>query len=157
MIVCANPSAQFDSYQTEIEEAVLEVMRSNRYVLGEEVASLEKEFADYIETTSAIGVANATDAIELALRALGIGLGDEVITVSHTAVATIAAIEATGADAVLVDVEPEYYTLNPNQLEEVFSDKTRAIIAVHLYGQSANLDVITDFCKIKNIFLIIVT
>ena len=68
MIVCANPSAQFDSYQTEIEEAVLEVMRSNRYVLGEEVASLEKEFADYIETTSAIGVANATDAIELALR-----------------------------------------------------------------------------------------
>ena len=154
MILCANPSAQFDSYQTEIEEAVLAVMRSNRYVLGEEVASLEKEFADYIETTSAIGVANGTDAIELALRALGIGLGDEVITVSHTAVATIAAIEATGADAVLVDVEPEYYTLNPNQLEEVFSVKTRAIIAVHLYGQSANLDVITDFCKIKNIFLI---
>ena len=90
MILCADPSAQFDSYQAEIEKAVLAVMRSNRYVLGEEVASLEKEFADYIETTSAIGVANATDAIELALRALGIGLGDEVITVSHTAVATIA-------------------------------------------------------------------
>jgi dTDP-4-amino-4,6-dideoxygalactose transaminase len=154
MILCADPSAQFDSYQNEIEEAVLAVMRGNRYVLGEEVASLEKEFADYIETTSAIGVANGTDAIELALRALDIGLGDEVITVSHTAVATIAAIEATGADAVLVDVEPEYYTLNPNQLEEVFSVKTRAIIAVHLYGQSANLDVIKDFCKIKNIFLI---
>jgi len=154
MILCANPYAQFDSYQSEIEGAALAVMRGKRYVLGEEVASLEKEFADYIGTTSAIGVANGTDAIELALRALGIGLGDEVITVSHTAVATIAAIEATGADAILVDVEPEYYTLNPKQLEEVFSVKTRAIIAVHLYGQSANLYAIKDFCQINNIFLI---
>ena len=154
MILCANPSAQFKSYQTEIEEAVLAVMRGNRYVLGEEVALLEREFADYIGTTSAIGVANGTDAIELALRALGVGFGDEVITVSHTAVATIAAIEATGADAILVDVESEYYTLNPGQLEEVFSVKTRAIIAVHLYGQSANLDAITDFCQRNKVFLI---
>jgi dTDP-4-amino-4,6-dideoxygalactose transaminase len=154
MILCANPSAQFKSYQTEIEEAVLAVMRGNRFVLGEEVALLEKEFAEYIGTTSAVGVANGTDAIELALRALDIGLGDEVITVSHTAVATIAAIESTGADAVLVDVEPGYYTLNPNQLEEVFSDKTRAIIAVHLYGQAADLKSIKDFCDRKNIFLI---
>jgi dTDP-4-amino-4,6-dideoxygalactose transaminase len=154
MILCANPSAQFKSYQTEIEEAVLAVMRGNRYVLGEEVALFEREFADYIGTTSAIGVANGTDAIELALRALGIGFGDEVITVSHTAVATIAAIEATGADAILVDVESEYYTLNPEQLEEVFSVKTRAIIAVHLYGQSANLDAIMDFCQRNGVFLI---
>ena len=124
MILCADPSAQFLSYQTEIEEAVLAVMRGNRFVLGEEVTLLEKEFAEYIGTTSAVGVANGTDAIELALRALDIGLGDEVITVSHTAVATIAAIESTGADAVLVDVEPGYYTLSSNQLEEVFSDKT---------------------------------
>ncbi len=154
MILCANPSAQFKSYQNEIEEAVLAVMRGNRYVLGEEVALLEREFADYIGTTSAIGVANGTDAIELALRALGVGFGDEVITVSHTAVATIAAIEATGADAILVDVESEYYTLNPGQLEEVFSVKTRAIIAVHLYGQSANLDAIMDFCQRNKVFLI---
>ena len=154
MILCANPSAQFKSYQNEIEEAVLSVMRGNRYVLGEQINLLEKEFADYIGSTSAIGVANGTDAIELALRALDIGLGDEVITVSHTAVATVAAIEATGADAVLVDVESEYYTLNANQLEEVFSDKTRAIIAVHLYGQSANLDAIKAFCKRRKIFLI---
>jgi dTDP-4-amino-4,6-dideoxygalactose transaminase len=154
MILCANPSAQFESHQTEIEEVALAVMRGNRYILGEEVASLEREFADYIGTTSAIGVANGTDAIELALRALGVGFGDEVITVSHTAVATIAAIEATGADAVLVDVESEYYTLNPEQLEEVFSVKTRAIIAVHLYGQSANLDAIADFCQRNKVFLI---
>jgi dTDP-4-amino-4,6-dideoxygalactose transaminase len=154
LILCANPSAQFKSYQNEIEEAVLSVMRGNRYVLGEQVNSLEKEFADYIGTTSAIGVANGTDAIELALRALDVGLGDEVITVSHTAVATVAAIEATGAAAVLVDVESEYYTINPNQLEEVCSDKTRAIIAVHLYGQSANLDAIKNFCLSRKIFLI---
>ena len=154
MILCANPSAQFQSYQTEIEEAVLAVMRGNRFVLGEEGTLLEKEFAEYIGTTSAIGVANGTDAIELALRALDIGLGDEVITVSHTAVATIAAIESTGAVAVLVDVEPRYYTINPNQLEAVFSDKTRAIIVVHLYGQSVDLNSVKDFCERKNIFLI---
>jgi len=154
MIICANPSAQFKSYQSEIEKAVLKVMRGDRYILGDEVSSLEKEFSEYIGVTSTIGVANGTDSIEIALRALDIGVGDEVITVSHTAVATIAAIEATGADAVLVDVEAEYYTLNPNQLEEMFSDKTRAIIAVHLYGQSANLDLIESFCKGKNIFLI---
>ena len=154
MILCADPSAQFLSYQTEIEEAVLAVMRGNRYVLGDEVALLEKEFAEYIGTSSAIGVANGTDAIELALRALDIGLGDEVITVSHTAVATIAAIESTGANAILVDVEPDYYTIDTDQLEAVSSDKTKAIIAVHLYGQSADLNSIRDFCKRKNIFLI---
>ena len=154
MILCANPSAQFKSYQAEIEEAVLNVMRGDRYVLGDQVAALEQEFAEYIGTTSAIGVANGTDAIELALRALDVGYGDEVITVSHTAVATIAAIEATGADAVLVDVELEYYTLNPDQLEEVFSAKTKAIIAVHLYGQSSNLDAIMDFCQRNMIYLI---
>jgi len=154
MILCANPSAQFKSYKTEIEEAVLKVIRGNYFVLGEEVSLLEEEFADYIGTTSAIGVANGTDAIELALRALDIGLGDEVITVSHTAVATIAAIEATGAKAKLVDVEPEYYTLEPTQLKDAFSKKTKAVIAVHLYGQSVNLEAIQSFCIAKKVFLI---
>ena len=154
MILCANPSAQFKSYQTEIEEAVLSVMRGDRYVLGDQVVALEQEFAEYIGTTSAIGVANGTDAIELALRALDVGYGDEVITVSHTAVATIAAIEATGADAVLVDVELEYYTLNPDQLEEVFSAKTKAIIAVHLYGFPCRIDLLKKICKKYKILLI---
>ena len=154
MITCANPSAQFKSYQTEIEKAVISVMRGNRYVLGKEVASLEQEFADYIGTTSAIGVANGTDAIELALRALNIGPGDEVITVSHTAVATVAAIEAAGATPVLVDVEPKFYTLNPIQLKEVITSRTKSVIAVHLYGQSADMDAITSFCNQHNIFLI---
>ena len=93
MVNCADPAAQFEAHQKEIEDAVLRVMRSNRYILGPEVEALEAEFADYIGTRAAIGVANGTDAIELALRALGVGPGDEVITVSHTAVATVAAIE----------------------------------------------------------------
>ena len=154
MILCANPSAQFKSYQGEIEKAVLTVIRGNRYILGEEVLLLEQEFADYIGTTAAIGVANGTDAIELALRALEIGLGDEVITVSHTAVATVAAIEAAGATPVLLDVEPQFYTLNPLQLKEVITPKTKAIIAVHLYGQAVDLDAITAFCHKHEIFLI---
>jgi len=154
MILCANPSAQFYSYQTEIEEAVLAVMRGNRYVLGDEVSLLEQEFADYIGTASAIGVANGTDAIELALRALDVGVGDEVITVSHTAVATVAAIEAAGAKPVLVDVDPLFYTLNPSQLEEVITPNTKAIIAVHLYGQAADMDSLVNFCKHHEIFLI---
>jgi dTDP-4-amino-4,6-dideoxygalactose transaminase len=146
-ISCANPSAQFLSQQLEIEAAILRVVRRNQYILGEEVNALEKEFASYIGVTDAIGVANGTDALEIALRALNIGQGDEVITVSHTAVATVAAIEASGAIPVLVDVDPMYYTIDPRQLQESVTDKTRAVIVVHLYGQSADLDALTDFCQ----------
>ena len=154
MIICANPLAQFKSYQDEIEAAVLKVMRGNRYILGDEVAALEAEFAAYIGTSSAVGVANGTDALELAIRALNIGPGDEVITVSHTAVATVSTIEAAGAIPVLVDVDPIYFTLDPAQLQEVLTPRTKAVIAVHLYGQAADLDAISKFCRDNNLFLI---
>jgi dTDP-4-amino-4,6-dideoxygalactose transaminase len=154
MILCANPAAQFQSYQDEIEAAVLRVMRSNRYILGPEVEALEREFAAYIGTGSAIGVANGTDALELAIRSLDIGPGNEVITVSHTAVATVAAIEACGAVPVLVDVDSTYFTLNPDQLPEVLTSRTRAVIAVHLYGQAADLDAIEQFCTDNDLALI---
>jgi dTDP-4-amino-4,6-dideoxygalactose transaminase len=154
MILCANPAAQFHSYQDEIEAAVLKVLRSNRYILGEEVEALEGEFADYIGAHSAIGVANGTDALEIAILALDIGPGDEVITVSHTAVATVAAIEAAGAIPVLVDVDPIFYTLNPDQLQEVLTPKTRAVIAIHLYGQAADLDTVGKFCSENDLSLI---
>ena len=154
MILCANPSAQFQSYQAEIEAAVSRVMRSNRFILGPEVEALEQEFSDYIGTRKAIGVANGTDALEIALRAFDIGPGHEVITVSHTAVATVAAIEAAGAVPVLVDVDPRYYTLDPTQLGEVLTTHTRAVIAVHLYGQAADLDAIGDFCQRHKLALI---
>ena len=154
MILCANPSAQFNSYQAEIESAVIKVMRSNKYVLGSEVEALESEFAEYIGVDSAIGVANGTDAIELALRSLDVGYGDEVITVSHSAVATVAAIESTGASAVLIDIEPDFYTIQPSMLEEAFTKNTKAVVAVHIYGQACDLDSIVAFCNKNKIFLI---
>jgi dTDP-4-amino-4,6-dideoxygalactose transaminase len=154
MILCANPAAQFHNYQDEIESSVLKVLRSNRFILGEEVEALEKEFAGYVGTQFAIGVANGTDALEIAIRALDIGPGDEVITVSHTAVATVAAIEAAGATPVLVDVDPVFYTLNPAQLQEVLTPKSKAVIAVHLYGQAADLDAISLFCAENKLFVI---
>jgi len=154
MIFCANPSAQFRSNQAEIEEAVLRVLRGNRHILGEQVSALEDEFAEYIGTKQAIGVANGTDALELALRALEIGPGDEVITVSHTAVATVAAIEAAGAVPVLVDVEPVFYTIDPEKLEQALTRRTRAVIAVHLYGQAAEMEGIEAFCAKHGLELI---
>ncbi|EMY76180.1 putative pleiotropic regulatory protein DegT [Leptospira weilii serovar Ranarum str. ICFT] len=154
MILCANPLAQNNSYKDEIQKAISSVLDSNRYILGPEVEALEAEFASYIGTKHSVGVANGTDALEIALRALEIGPGSEVITVSHTAVATVAAIEAVGAKVVLVDVDPNFFTLDPSQLEEVFTKNTKALIAVHLYGQSIDLDAIQVFCKQKGIYLI---
>jgi dTDP-4-amino-4,6-dideoxygalactose transaminase len=154
MILCSNPVAQFQSHQVEIEQAIHRVLEGGRYILGPELGALEQEFAAYIGTDHAIGVANGTDALELALRALDLETGDEVITTSHTAVATVAAIEAAGAVPVLVDVDPDFYTLDPEQLSEMLTHRTRAVIAVHLYGQSADLGAITEFCLENNLPLI---
>lgn len=154
MILCANPLAQNDSYKDEIQKAISSVIASNRYILGPEVEALEEEFASYIGVKYSIGVANGTDALEIALRSLEIGPGDEVITVSHTAVATVAAIEAVGAIPVLVDVDPDFCTMNASQLGEVFTGRTKAVIAVHIYGQSVDLDAIQAFCQNKGIYLI---
>lgn len=153
-IYCANPKAQFLSQQPEIEDAVLRVLRSDRYILGTEVMALEEEFAMYIGVENAVGVANGTDALEIAIKALGIGFTDEVITVSHTAVATVAAIESAGAVPVLVDVDPLTFTMNPLELSGVITNKTKAIVLVHIYGQSADLDAIQDLCKKNNLKLI---
>jgi dTDP-4-amino-4,6-dideoxygalactose transaminase len=154
MIYCANPKAQFLSYKNKIISKIITVLNSGKYIVGKELCLLEKEFAKYIGTKYAIGVANGTDAIEIALRSLNIGYGDEVITVSHTAVATVAAIELVGAKAVLVDVEKEYFTLDFKLLKKALTKKTKAIIPVHLYGQSANMDEIKKFSKLHNLYII---
>jgi dTDP-4-amino-4,6-dideoxygalactose transaminase len=154
MIFVSNPTPQFKHYEAEIMLEIKSVLNSNSYILGKQVENLEKNFAIYIESKFGIGVNSGTDALILALKALGIGKGDEVITVSHTALATIAAIIATGATPVLVDIEPDFYTINANLIEEVITKNTKAIIAVHLYGQSCDLEAIINIAKNYNIFLI---
>jgi dTDP-4-amino-4,6-dideoxygalactose transaminase len=154
MITCASPLAQYESHRTEIDAAISRVLDSGMYILGSEVQALEKEFAAYIGTQYAVGVANGTDALELALAALDIGSGDEVITVSHTAVATVAAILRSGATPVLVDIDDDYFSMDATALERAITSKTKAVILVHIYGQPADLDAIIGLCNHNGIILI---
>ena len=147
MIVCGNPRAQYEAHKSAIDEAVRRVLQSGRYILGDEVLAFEREFAEYIGVRDAVGVGSGTEALHLALAACGIGEGDEVITVAHTAVATVAAIELVRATPVLVDIEPDYFTLDPNRLEAAITSRTTAIIPVHIYGQPADLETITSIAR----------
>jgi dTDP-4-amino-4,6-dideoxygalactose transaminase len=144
MILCANPGAQYQAHKQEIDAAVARVLAGGWYILGEETRAFEAEFAAYIGVREAVGVGSGTDALHLALAACEIGAGDEVITVSHTAVATISAIEMAGATPVLVDIEPDFFTIDPAKIEATITPRTKAIIPVHIYGQPANLDAILE-------------
>ena len=150
----SNPKLQFNKYSSEIESSVLRILRSGKYIFGEELEKFEQAFKKYIGSKFAIGVANGTDAIEIALRALNIRPGDEVITVSHTAVATVAAILATGAKPVLIDIENDFYTMDYKNIANHITTKTKAIIAVHLYGQPCEINKIQELCISKKIKLI---
>src|SRR3989304_5541031 len=116
MILCSNPKAQYLARKEEINEAIASVLEHGRYILGDQVQQFEKEFAEFVGVDFGIGVGSGTEALHLALRGCGIGVGDEIITVSHTAVATVAAIELAGARPVFVDIDPRYYTLAPEHL-----------------------------------------
>ena len=148
LLVPADPKASYLAHKDEIDEAIHRVLDSGWYILGQEVAGFEKEFAAYIGVGNAIGVASGTDALEIALRSCGIGPGDGVITVSHTAVATVAAIELAGATPILVDIDPCTYTMDPNPLEDTIKQqgagRLKAIIPVHLYGHPADMAAIMD-------------
>jgi dTDP-4-amino-4,6-dideoxygalactose transaminase len=147
MILCGNPQAQYLAHKAEINEAIGRVLESGWYVLGKEAEAFEREFAAYVGAGHAIGVGSGTEALHLALKACDIGAGDEVITVAHTAVATVAAIELTGAIPVFADIEDRYCTLDPVRLEQLITPRTRAIIPVHLYGQAADLDPILEIAR----------
>lgn len=147
MILCSNPLAQYQAHKAEIDAAILRVLDKGWYILGEETRSFEAEFATYIGVAHGIGVGSGTEALHIALAACGIGPGDEVITVSHTAVATVAAIELAGGTPVLVDIEPDYFTLDPGKLESAIGPRTKAIIPVHLYGQPADLTPILEIAR----------
>ncbi|MDE2857810.1 MAG: DegT/DnrJ/EryC1/StrS family aminotransferase [Chloroflexota bacterium] len=138
----------------EIAVAMRRVADSGWYILGPEVEAFERQFADYHKVDHAVGVANGTDAIELALRAGGVGPGDEVITVAHTAMATVSAIEAAGAKPVLADIDLSTYTLDPQSALDRLTDRTRAIVVVHLYGQPADLTSLSAIAKERDLLLI---
>jgi dTDP-4-amino-4,6-dideoxygalactose transaminase len=140
LIPCANPKAQYLAHKQEIDDAVRRVLESGWYILGDEVRAFEEEFAAYLGVSHSIGVGSGTEALHLALAACGIGHGDEVVTVSHTAVATVAAIELAGAKPVFVDIDPVTYTLDPELLEKGITSKTKAVIPVHLYGHPAPME-----------------
>ena len=154
MIRCANPLEQYNSYKKEIDTAISSVLTKGNYILGDEVKSLEQEFSDFIGVDYGIGVGNGTDALLVALKACGVGHEDEVITVSHTAVATATSIIMSGAKPVLVDIEPNFYSIDLSKLESAITEKTKAIILVHLYGCPAEIENIKKITKKHNIFLI---
>ncbi len=154
MILCSYPLAQYLSHKTEIDQAVSRVLDSGRYILGQEVELFEKEFAEFVGVPFAVGVGSGTEALHLALKTCGVGPGDEVITVSHTAVATVSAISLCQATPVLVDIEPDYFTLDPTKLKKAITPKTKAIIPVHLYGLPADLKPIMEIARARGIRVI---
>lgn len=154
MILCSNPKAQYLSYKKEIDEAISRVLKSGWYILGDEVVKLEKEFADFIGVSFGVGAGSGTEALHLALSACGIGQGDEVITVSHTAVATVCAIELTGASPHFVDIEPQFYTIAPKKIKAAITPNTKAIIPVHIYGQPADMEPVLEVAKEHNLWVI---
>lgn len=126
----------------ELDAAIAGVLDSGRFVGGEPVERFEREFAAWVGVSHAVGVASGTDAIELALRAVGVGPGDEVITVANTCVPTVAGIEGAGATPVLVDPDPVAMTIDPEQLAAGVTERTAAIVPVHLYGRCADMDAV---------------
>lgn len=131
--------AQYKSIKEEIKLEVEKVFQNTNFILGEPVAEFEKNFAGFCNSKFCIGVASGTDALQLALRVLGIGKGDEVITAANTFVATVFAISYVGASPVLVDIDPDTYNIDLDKIEEKITPHTKAIIPVHLYGRAVNM------------------
>lgn len=145
---------QYESIRLEVDDAIARVMSKGSFILGDEVSAFEDEFAEYCEVTHAVGVASGTEALQLALLACGIKPGDQVIAPSHTAVATVSAIEMTGAHPVLVDIDLARFTLDPQLIQQAITPRTRAIIPVHLYGCPAELNPILEIAREQKIFVI---
>ncbi len=154
MIPYVDLKAQYRSIKDEIDAAVIRVLESTQFVLGEEVAAFEREFAGYCQASEAVAANSGTSALHLALLAAGIGAGDEVITVPFTFVATVSAIGYTGATPVFVDIEPDYFTMDPSKIEAAITPRTRALMPVHLYGQPADMDPILEIARRRGLTVI---
>jgi dTDP-4-amino-4,6-dideoxygalactose transaminase len=145
---------QYEYLRPEIDAGIQRVLEDSSFVGGKAIAEFEQAFAAYLDVKHVIGVGNGTDAIYLALRACGVGPGDEVITAANTFMATTEAITGAGAQIVLVDIDPESYTLDPKLVEAAITPRTKAIIPVHLYGQPADLDAISVIAERHNLIVI---
>lgn len=139
--------AQYKSIKPEVDAAIQHILENTQFILGAEVAELEKEFAAYSGATHGMGVNNGTSALHLAMLAAGIGPGDEVITTPFTFVASVAAIGYTGARPVFVDIDPKTYLIDPDKIEAAITPKTKALLPVHLYGQPCDMDAIMAIAR----------
>jgi len=146
--------AQYTSIQDEIAVAIQQVLDNTAFASGPFVEKFEKDFASFCKCEFAIGVSSGTEALWMALSGLGIGQGDEVITSPHTFIATVEAISFAGAKPVFVDIDEQTYTINPEQLEDAITPRTKAIIPVHLYGQMADMDRILQIARAHGLFVI---
>ena len=145
---------EYQNEKQEILSAIEEVLDSGWLILGQKVKSFEEEYSKFSETKFGIGVANGTDAIFLALKSLGIGKGDEIITVSNTAIPTVSAIVSTGATPVFVDIDPNTYLMDVSKIEKVISTNTKCILPVHLYGQCVDMDTLNEIAIKHNLFVL---
>lgn len=143
----------FYKYQKEFEQKALDVLRSGWYVLGNEVASFEEEFAKYVGTKYSVGLASGLDALWLAFRILGIGKGDEVLVQGNAYIACVMGITINGATPIFVEPN-EHFGIDADKLEEKITDKTKAILVVHLYGMASNMEKIVSICKRHNLKLV---
>jgi dTDP-4-amino-4,6-dideoxygalactose transaminase len=150
----SSPGRDYQRHQADIDAALRRALTSGWYILGPEVRAFEAEFSAYLGLGEGVGVGNGTDAVELSLRALGVGPGDAVYTVSHTAVATVVGVERTGATPVLVDVDEAIYTMDPASLAQAIAADPRpggcrpaAVVVVHLYGHPADMAAIMDIAR----------
>lgn len=145
---------QHQAIEEELVQVFRRVLRKSSFILGPEVVAFEKEFAAYVGASDCIAVNNGTTALQLVLAGLGIGPGDEVITVANTFIATAEAISAVGARPVFVDVDPVSYTMDPQLVEAAITPNTKALLPVHLYGQTADVDALLEIARRHNIHLV---
>jgi dTDP-4-amino-4,6-dideoxygalactose transaminase len=145
---------QTEALRPELDSVVSAVLDEGHYVLGPPVQDFEREFAEYCGASHAVGVASGTDAITIALQACGINRGDEVIVPANTCIPTVAGVEAAGAIPVLADVDPMAYTLDPASVEQALTNRTRAVVAVHLYGQCADVPALVEIAHAHELKLV---
>ena len=154
MIPFVDLKSQYDSIKDKIDEAIQNVLNNTSFIMGEELKKFEEEYALFCDVKYAIGVANGSDALILALKACSIGEGDEVITTPHTFIATAEAISNVGGKIVFVDIDPKTYTIDISKIKEKINERTKAIIPVHLYGQFSDMEPIMELAKKYNLKII---